>query len=713
VRLPLLGWDSNARLAILLTGAALGACLAGAELAARYLTGGAISGQWWVLVFSYYVPGLAFCNVVLAILVAVSSGQPSKAGSRSLPLSFHVVSAAYLFVVLFQESFRDRYRYPVALALLAASLPAAGALWLMHRLLTARRAGNTAWYAAPFALTMSIALALIVARGHSPVMVALSLCAVPFAALAATAFVWSGLRQPGSRLTVLAAAGLMVALAVILVHDRRDEADVYFKDEPQPAPGARGGPNVVLIVLDSVRARQLSCYGYSRTTTPRIDAFSRQGVRFTRCHSTASTSLPSHASLFTGLFPTRHGAHAVRSDTDSTGLRLDPLGPSVDTLADILRSHHYATAGISANFAQVTRAHGLDRGFGYYEAFPSDVFSGTAHRPLIERIWRQLPTWFVWSAIDNWVAVPYRPAEEINEKARKWLLQRRRPGAPYFLFLNYMDAHTPYAVRKGFGQSAPEDGVSHGFPVHYLPFSTVREVSRGERDLTRAEAAHIASLYNGSLSYLDEQVGRFIDFIDQQADGSKTWIIVTSDHGESLGEHRTLMHGTSLYEELIHVPLIVRPPSSSSRPRGIVDERLIQLVDVLPLILDAVGIDSPPRLDGIAPETGREAAYAESSPNSYQVALAGARQRRDLRALIYGTWKYIESSNTPEELFDLAQDPLELVNLANSHPARTADMRARLAAWKEALARGAAPAAAQQPVSAEQRERLRALGYLR
>jgi arylsulfatase A-like enzyme len=712
VKLPLPQWDGRTWLTALLTGAALGACLAAAELAARYLTGGTISGRWWVLVFSYYVPGLAFCNVVLAMLVSLSSGQVSRSGSRSLPLLFFVVYAAYLFVLLFQESFRDRYRYPAALALLAASLPAAGAPWVMHRFLTARRAGNTAWYAAPFALTTSIALALIVARGHGPVMVALSLCAVPFAALVATAFVWSGLHQPGSRRTVLVAAGLVVALAAILVGDRRDEADVYFKDGPQPAPDAGGGPNVVLIVLDSVRARQLSCYGYSRRTTPRIDAFSRQGVRFTRCHSTASTSLPSHASLFTGLFPARHGAHAVPSDTDSTGLRLAPLGPSVDTLADILRRHHYATAGISANFAQVTRAHGLDRGFGYYEAFPSDVFSGAAHRPLIERVWRQLPTWLVWSAIDNWVAVPYRPAEEISEKARRWVLQRRPPEAPYFLFLNYMDAHTPYAVRKGFGQSR-EPGMSHGFPAHYLPFSTVREVSRGERDLTRAEAEHIASLYDGSLSYLDEQVGRLIDFIDQQTDASKTWIIVTADHGESLGEHRTLMHGTSLYEELIHVPLIVRPPSSSSRPRGFVDERLIQLVDVLPLILDAVGLDSPPGLDGVAPETRREAAYAESSPNSYQVALAGARQRRDLRALIYGTWKYIESSNTPEELFDLAQDPLELLNLANVHPARTADMRARLAAWKEALAAGAAPAAAQPPLSAEQRERLRALGYLR
>jgi arylsulfatase A-like enzyme len=518
----------------------------------------------------------------------------------------------------------------------------------------------------------------------------------------------------GVPFAVASAASLALALTTgtRLSLARRPDPSVYWSDAPQPTQPAPARPSVVLIVLDALRARQLSSYGYSRPTTPRLDGIARQGIRYSRCYSPAPSSLPAHASLFTGLFPTRHGAHARAHTASDAAAELPALPESVDTLAAILLRHGYATAAISANFGQVSRLHGLDRGFRHFDAWPSDAYSGNAYTPLIARVLGRLPAPLIARSFEEWLATPYRRAEEINVQARRWLL-RRPPGRPYFLFLNYLDVHAPYAAPGDRGRAARRRARQRGFPPTNLPSRTVVQVMRGERDLTADEADHIISLYDAALAYLDEQVGRLVDLVDAQPDTAGAWIVITSDHGEALGEHRTLQHGCSLYEELVHVPLIVRPPASVRAARGTVDGRLVQLVDVMPTILDAVGIAVPAGLDGTSLATGRETAYAESFAEAYPMAMAPARQGRELQAAIAVDWKYIRSSAGGEELFDLAHDPAELTNLTPARPEQAAALRARLKGWEESLARSAPPAPPLAPISADQRERLKALGYVR
>jgi arylsulfatase A-like enzyme len=420
----------------------------------------------------------------------------------------------------------------------------------------------------------------------------------------------------------------------------------------------------VLVVLDAVRAASVSAFGQGSTTTPRLDALAREGILFADVLTPAPWTVPAHASLFTGLAPSRHGA-----GVDVTG-KWGALDPRALSLAEILVAEGYATAGISANRA-VSAAFGLDQGFRYFESLATRDHS-FGYRPFVLRLEKRLPRWLLAEPLAErfpWIS---RPAPEINARAVAWLRRPRPAGQPFLLFLNYMEAHAPYLAAHGASSSAPDARRAYDLAVHTL----------------------------------DGYLGQLIDAIHVQPGGDEAWIVVTADHGESLGEHG-IGHGCHFHHEVLHVPLVVRPPRSLGPPRGVVDRHPLTLMDVLPLLLDGIGLPVPLGLDGQRPGEERSFRIAESMLPSCG---SPARDGGPRRAIQDARFKLIAGGG-PTELYDREVDPAEAHDIAATRPDEAARLQAWLAEWVGRV--GAARRLSASPADADHQDRLRALGYVR
>jgi len=387
-----------------------------------------------------------------------------------------------------------------------------------------------------------------------------------------------------------------------------------------------GAPRVaVLITIDTLRADRVGVYNPERQLTPALDRLASEGVRFDAAVAQAPLTLPSHATILTGLRPPAHG---VRTND---GFRLPP---DVATLSESLREAGYRTAAFVGAYP-VRRSTGLARGFEYYD----DAF------------------------LD---ARTERPATEVVDAATGWL--RQNPRERVFVWLHLFDPHTPY--------SAPAEHARR----------------------------HPVAPYDAEVSYADEQVGRFIDALRSFGAYDDALIIVTADHGESLGEHGERTHGTFLYDATIRVPLIIRMPGLAPR----VVAAPVELTDLAPTIADATGarlrlsdgITLQPLLRG-RPGDEERAAYTETF---YQHVLLGWSP---LRAVRTSRWKFIEAP-TPE-LYDLAQDRAETHNLAMTRTSMAAGLGSALPPFVPAGSRAGGAAASPGRTDAE--ERLRSLGY--
>ncbi|MGH7506862.1 MAG: sulfatase family protein [Longimicrobiales bacterium] len=454
-------------------------------------------------------------------------------------------------------------------------------------------------------------------------------------------------------------------------------------------------PNVVLIVLDAVRRDHLSCYGHRRFTTPNIDRIAAQGVRFTRASAASCWTLPSHASLFTGLYPSEH-----RADVDTW-----QLGTGPDTLAGHLAAQGYRTACISCN-GLVSSNTRLTRGFqvatdverlrGGREDLRQRAIRGAHAR------WRRLTR-------------RDRGATRATALAQDFL-RSASERQPFFLFLNYMDCHLPYnrrlATRNRFVDDADRRRVAR---VPQDPFA----VMAGALTMAAQDLIDLQALYDGSLYHLDAQVGALFATLDGLGLADRTWFIVTSDHGESFGEHGLLDHQYGLYEELVAVPFVLRLPAGERA--GTVDERLVQHVDLFPTLAHRLSDGDPPaHLPGVSmldDEPGRNHALAEYRiPNLRQFRrrfpTAGiARFDAGIRSIRTDRHKLIEWTDGRVELYDLAADPGECANQASGRPDVVADLQAtlrqRLGPWSNE------PAPEPSDAGVEQlRERLQLLGYL-
>jgi arylsulfatase A-like enzyme len=465
-------------------------------------------------------------------------------------------------------------------------------------------------------------------------------------AVPVSAFVDRLLARRGNVVRVVASGLIAVALLIGVWQTafRASRETRAVAALPEASPGA---PNVLLLILDTVRAKSLGLYGYSKPTTPMLEAFARDGVRFDRAIAPAPWTLPSHATIFTGRQP-----HELTADWRR------PLDGSFPTLAEFLGSRGYATAGFVANMGYCGWESGLDRGFQHYEDQPASVrqfiLESSLARwvidlPLVRRLA---------GSDENFVR---KTAADVNQSFLSWLDARADSSRPFFAFLNYYDAHAPYMppepYRSAFATGSPRGGVS---PLHRWnsdPFGPVPppDVIRMEREA-----------YEGAIAYLDAEIGRLVDRLAGDGMLENTLVIITSDHGEEFGEHAVFDHGNSLYMEGLHVPLAMR---FADLPPGAVVERPVSLRDLPATVVDLLGLadDSPfpgqtlvAEWDARRPEVSRtvlsEVTLAPRLPDWFPVS------QGDMQSLVSGRWHFI-SGGTGEELYDIASDLAEMDDL--------------------------------------------------
>jgi len=419
-------------------------------------------------------------------------------------------------------------------------------------------------------------------------------------------------------------------------------------------------PNIVIITLDTTRADHLGCYGYHRRTSPNLDKLARESVLYTHAIAPSSWTLPSHASLFTGKFTSSHGAQYDQNgplrisdaitgpkefqEVRASGLALDEL-----TLADILKEEGFATGAVVAG-PWMKKVFGLNKGFEYYDD----------------------------SEIDN---VNGRYANQVSVSALRWIESLK--GTAFFLFLNYFDPHTPYCP--------PDEFAKVFLPKNF--------------DLKgrKYSVEELKTFYDAEILYMDYHIGLLLQKLKAWNLYDNTLIIVTADHGELLGEHGLFGHGYYLFQEEIHVPLFIKYPGTEFSPDR-TDVR-IQLNDIMPIILDWLGLPIPSGIQaGVPPKIGHPI-LAETYPQH------SSSRNGHWRAIFEGDFKFIWNSKGNHLLFNLKNDPLENKNLKADNLELAKRMMSELHRYLSKLP-GPGPASEAQDVDKHTKDALKSLGYV-
>jgi arylsulfatase len=359
----------------------------------------------------------------------------------------------------------------------------------------------------------------------------------------------------------------------------------------------------VLVGIDTLRADHLGCYGYPRPTSPRIDALARESALFTTAIAPAPWTLPSFASILTGLLPSHHRA-GEGSPTGGAG-----LDASHPTLATILRDAGYATASFVSNGWVSTRV-GLARGFDEHG------IGGTE------------------SAARDGVR----------------FIERQATGRPFFLFVHLLAPHAPYEPPAEDAEPFVDRTYTGPIGLHFDPNRRVESTA----DLRRA-----VDLYDGEIHFADRMVGTIVDALERRGLLDRTVIVVTADHGEELHERGAFGHGTTLYDEQLHVPLLIRLPRARLASRV---ERQVRTLDVMPTLLDALGMTPPAAVDGVSLlPLLRGGPMPADSEQAFAEFLTAPVEQKAIR--LQGEKLILTPSTGATALYDLAADPRELTNV--------------------------------------------------
>ncbi|MEP6573599.1 MAG: sulfatase [Gemmatimonadota bacterium] len=402
-------------------------------------------------------------------------------------------------------------------------------------------------------------------------------------------------------------------------------------------------PNVILLILDTVRADELSAYGYARSTSPALTRLAARGIRFEWAISPASWTLPSHATMLTGRWPHEHRASWKRA-----------LGPEFPTLAEVLADHGYATAGFVANPVIATES-GIARGFAHFEDEEISVEDVLRNNSLFK-----LPIGNVrLRRLLDWYGIPGRiDADEINAKVLHWM--DRHPARPFFTLINYLDAHAPYVP------PVPFDTMFG--PVVARQDPLLDPSTRWSDQGVRAER----DSYDRSIAYLDNRLGALMDSLDHRGLLRNTLVIITADHGEEFREHGSVSHGNNLYLPTVHVPLIMSMPGRV--PAGGLVSRPVSLRDLPATILDLLAIPGAHSLPGHGLEaTWRSSAGSVASDTvlsevtPYRASAEALLGNGDqMRALTGAELRYVVNGDGREELYEYPGDSLEQRDLTQA-----------------------------------------------
>jgi arylsulfatase A-like enzyme len=491
------------------------------------------------------------------------------------------------------------------------------------------------WIAAVFVFLAAVALLLMWPRIH----------ALPMALLAVGLSVQGGrlLARRSTRALGRFAVGLTLFTVVLGLGGRVWRTLAERRTLSATPPAAGDAPNVLFIILDTVRAASLSLYGYERATTPALARWAADGVVFDRAISSASWTLPSHSTMFTG-----------RNAADLTANWRTPLDRQNPTIAERFRDHGYATAGFVANTYYAGHDSGLERGFGRYEDYRTTLkqvsWSSTLAQTNLARSlrWNVSPRGW-WSALQRFdltieplLISDRKTGAMVSDDFLAW--QASLSGRPFFAFLNYFDAHEKYDP-----------------PMPYRRLFSPTPVKK--------------DLYEGSIRYLDDQLDRLFTTLRARGVLDRTIVVVTSDHGEQFGEHKLWGHGNSLYLPVLHVPLMVRYPGRVPTNQRV--ERPVSLRDLPATLLDLARLDAS-RMPGRtlarywSPTDGMQLAkdVAESYYTSSEDGWLPSARQRGMRSLVAGDLHWIRKFDGTEELYNYRSDRAELRNLANDASSR-------------------------------------------
>lgn len=426
---------------------------------------------------------------------------------------------------------------------------------------------------------------------------------------------------------------------------------------PNAAPDS---PNILVIVVDTLRADHLSSYGYSRPTSPNIDQLANQGVLFENAISTSSWTQPAHASILTGRYVYEHGADGK------------PLDNRFPTIGEALIARGYLTGAFSANFEAFNRSLGYGRGFIHFEDYYRSVNS-----MVVNTLYGRLIEFYLMHKILGFEAkIDRKLAPEINQSFLNWLDNNQRK--PFFAFLNYFDAHDPYMppqpYRSKFSKITNPGGlINTNWDMNHIYVSLTSEQLQGEIDA-----------YDGAIAYIDEYIGKLFIELEDRGLAKNSIIVVLSDHGEMFGEHDLLHHANSLYREVIEVPLTLWWPDRI--PSGIRIKMPISIAAIPETLEDLIGTDEDQTFQSLSlVDLWKEPDSNSDWPNplseveqEWWVPVQQPTYYGSMKSIISPQWHYIVHEKFGDELYDLTVDPKQLINQAENPDLQTVADQFRL-----------------------------------
>lgn len=371
--------------------------------------------------------------------------------------------------------------------------------------------------------------------------------------------------------------------------------------------------NIIFISIDTLRADHLGAYKYPKNTSPNIDQFRKDSVLFRRCMAQSASTLPSHASMFTSLIPSHHTAFFTRKQS---------LPDSMLTMAEILQRKNFRTISFNDG-GQIDPRFGLDQGFELYDSSNYE----------------------------------FQTFKRIVDKSINWL--EGNPGEKFFLFLHTYETHHPYTPKPGYLELFESD--YNGPLPKDISVELINKVNAGEVELSEADKKHFINTYDAEIRSMDDSFALLTDYLKEKGLYDKTMIIFTSDHGEEFGEHGMWgMHSNTLFNEQLHVPLIIKLPENKYSGRRV--HNMVRCIDILPTVMKLLKEDIPEAFEGV----------------SLLPLMKGRRLKEDIVVIsqldapetfvpmawtiIYRKWKLYNL-----KLYNLITDPVELIDLAREN----------------------------------------------